>query len=180
MNHYHIKIDGKEAPERYTYEELLMMGVLDFDDNEIQIRQKSNGIWRPVKDFKFPEEESSGKYSVDEFGQIVRKEESSASNYTINENGEIVRPDVPNRSTSSSSTRPSSSSSRTSSSSSSSGSNHSSDTDWGEIGEVIIKVILTIGVIALAIALSAASIGIVTPILAIAGYKAIQAIWDWD
>lgn len=176
MNHYYIKIDGKEAPERYTYEELLLMGVLDFDDNEIQIRQKSNGIWRPVKEFKFPEEESSGKYSVDEFGQIVRKEESSATNYTINENGEIVRPEVSNRSTSSSSTGSSSSSSGTSSSSSSSGSSYSSDSDWGE---VVGKILLTILVIAVVVGISIASNGIGTP-LAIGAYLAIKHIWGWD
>lgn len=48
----------------------------------------------------------------------------------------------------------------------------SSDTpDW-------VKVILTILVIGIAIAISCASIGIAAPVVAIGGWKCIQAIWE--
>ena len=46
------------------------------------------------------------------------------------------------------------------------------DIEWG-------KILLTIGVVALVILLSTASIGIGTPILAYGGYRALKEIWDW-
>lgn len=52
-------------------------------------------------------------------------------------------------------------------------SNSNEGVEWG-------KILLSIGVVALVIGLSAASIGIGTPLLAYGGYRALKEIWDWN
>ena len=64
MNRYYVKIDGQEAPESYTYEELRNMGVLDFDD--IQVRKMLDSNWYSAKYYNFPESSSTPDIEIDE------------------------------------------------------------------------------------------------------------------
>jgi len=71
MNRYNIRIDGEVMPNSYTYEELLLNDILDFDDIEVKQVTKSN--WTNIKSFYFPEEHedpqpSSEAYYVGEDG----------------------------------------------------------------------------------------------------------------
>ncbi len=47
MNRYNIRIDGEVMPNSYTYEELLLNDILDFDD--IEIKQVSKSNWTNIK-----------------------------------------------------------------------------------------------------------------------------------
>ena len=44
MNRYNIRIDGDVMPNSYTYEELLLNGILDFDDIEVSKFPNQNGL----------------------------------------------------------------------------------------------------------------------------------------
>ena len=54
MNRYNIKIDGDIMPNSYTYEELVLNGIFEFDDIEVKKESKSN--WTNIKSYYFPEE----------------------------------------------------------------------------------------------------------------------------
>ena len=81
MNRYYVKIDGQEAPESYTYEELRSMGVLDFDD--IQVRKMLDSNWYSAKYYNFPESSSTPDIEIDEYGQI--RNSPSRNNIQIDE-----------------------------------------------------------------------------------------------
>ena len=85
MNRYYVKIDGQEAPESYTYEELRSMGVLDFDD--IQVRKMLDSKWYSAKYYNFPESSSTPDIEIDEYGQI--RNSPSRNNIQIDEFGQI-------------------------------------------------------------------------------------------
>jgi hypothetical protein len=169
MNRYYVRIDGQESPDSYSYEELKEMGVLDFDD--IGIRKTNESTWCTAKYYIFPEIQSATGYSVDDYGQIVVKDTSATTDYTVDQYGQLVRHGDPN-SSSLSNTTTSTSSSTTSSSYSSGSNTYGGGIEWG-------KILLSIGVVGLVIGLSAASIGIGTPLLAYGGYRALKEIWDW-
>ena len=177
MNQYHIRIDGEQSADSYTYQELVDMGLFELDAdnvNGIEVKKAKNKVFKPFKSFSFPERQSNkSSYYIDEYGQIHRKNTSQRNDHNgayVDEYGQIVRPNSPSRSSSSSS----SSTSTSSSSSSSSGSNYSSGNDgwttfWRIIGTII--------VIGLVIAISAGTSGYGTPI-AVGGYYALRAIWN--
>ena len=160
MNRYYVRIDGQESPKAYSYEELKELGVLEFDD--IQIRKVLENQWYSAKYYNFPEASNTSDYTVDQYGQIVRRG-SASDDFTIDEYGQIVR-------------RGSSSNS-----SGSSGTSSSSGSDEPGCGLILLKLILSAGAVGLCIALGVGSVGIATPVLAYGGYKALEAIWsDWD
>lgn len=159
MNRYYVKIDGQEAPESYTYEELRSMGVLDFDD--IQVRKMLDSKWYSAKYYNFPESSSTPDIEIDEYGQI--RNSPSRNNIQIDEFGQIRGV------TTSSSSSPSRSSSSNSSYSSSSSSSSSSD---GVAN--FFRVIGTIALIAVGIALVSSGYG--APV-AIACAYGIREIW---
>lgn len=177
MNQYHIRIDGEQSTDSYTYQELVDMGLFELDAdslNGIEVKKTTKPNFTPLKSYYFPERQSNdSSYYVDEYGQIHRKNTSQRNDHNgayVDEYGQIVRPNSPSRSSSSSS----SSTSTSSSSSSSSGSNYSSGNDgwttfWRIIGTII--------VIGLGIAISAGTGGYGTPI-ALGGYYALRAIWN--
>lgn len=73
MNRYNIRIDGDVMPNSYTYEELLLNGILDFDD--IEVKQVSKSKWTNIKSFYFPEEHenevsSDQDFNIGEDGQV--------------------------------------------------------------------------------------------------------------
>lgn len=179
MNQYHIRIDGKQSTDSYTYQELVDMGLFELDAdslNGIEVKKTTKPNFTPLKAYRFPERQSNkSSYYVDEYGQIHRRGASQSNEHNgayVDEFGQIVRPNSPSRSSSSSS----SSTSTNSSSTSSSGSTDSSGSDgwttfWRIIGTII--------VIGLVIAISAGTSGYGTPI-AIGGYFALRAIWNWN
>ncbi|MDE6668378.1 MAG: hypothetical protein K2K26_01695 [Muribaculaceae bacterium] len=101
MNRYNIRIDGEVMPNSYTYEELLLNDILDFDD--IEIKQISKTNWSSIKEYCFPEEHENDssdidKYTVDENGQVHfnrsnQEVSTTNNNYMINEFGEVVNRD---------------------------------------------------------------------------------------
>ena len=142
MNKYHIRIDGVQSKDSYTYQELVDMGLFELDKNGIEVKNTTNKIFKPIKSFYFPECQSNDtSYYIDEYGQIHRKATSSsgANNGSyIDEYGQIVRPNNPTSSTTSSST---SASSGTGSNSSSSSSNDDNDILWRIIATIIVLVV---------------------------------------
>lgn len=174
MNQYHIRIDGEQSTDSFTYQELVDMGLFELNAdslNGIEVKKTTKQNFIPLKSYCFPERQSNeSSYYVDEYGQMHRKNASQSNNHNgayVDEFGQIVRPNSPNCSSSSStSTSPSSSSSSTS--------NYSSGSDgwttfWRIIGTII--------VIGLVIAISAGTSGYGTPI-AVGGYYALRAIWN--
>ena len=177
MNQYHIRIDGEQSTDSYTYQELVDMGLFELDADSligIEVKKITKPNFTPLKSYCFPERQSKeSSYYVDEYGQIHRRNSSQSNDHNgayVDEFGQIVRPNSPSSSSSSSSR----STSTNSSSTSSSGSTYSSGSDgwttfWRIIGTII--------VIGLVIAISAGTSGYGTPI-AVGGYYALRAIWN--
>lgn len=137
MNQYHIRIDGEQSTDSYTYQELVDMGLFELDKenlNGIEVKKTTNKIFEPIKSFCFPERQSNeSSYHIDEYGQIHRGPASSS---------------VPNNSTSSTTSSSSSTSTTSSStgasntpSSSSSSSNDDNDMLWRIIATIIVLVV---------------------------------------
>lgn len=134
MNQYHIRIDGEQSTDSYTYQELVDMGLFELDKenlNGIEVKKTTNKIFEPIKSFCFPERQSNeSSYHIDEYGQIHRRPASSS---------------VPNNSTSSTTSSSTSASSGTGSnsspSSSSSSSNDDNDILWRIIATIIVLVV---------------------------------------
>lgn len=136
MNQYHIRIDGEQSTDSYTYQQLVDMGLFELGKenlNGIEVKKTTNKIFEPIKSFCFPERQSNeSSYHIDEYGQIHRGPASSS---------------VPNNSTSSTTSSSSSASTTSSStgssipSSSSSSSNDDNDMLWRIIATIIVLVI---------------------------------------
>ena len=173
MNQYHIRIDGEQTPDSYTYQELVEMGIFDLDNdslNGIEVKKTTKANFTPLKSYCFPERQSSNSsYYVDEYGQIHRErpsQNSSNNGAYVDEYGQIVRP---NNSGNDSSTNTSSTNTNTSSTGSTYSSNDDGwDTFWRVVGTIV--------VIGIVIAIIAATGGIATPAAFGAAY-ALRAIW---
>lgn len=177
MNRYHIRIDGEQSTDSYTYQELVDMGLFELDANSldgIEVKKIAKPNFSPLKSYYFPERQTNeSSYYVDEYGQIHRRASSQNNDHKgayVDEFGQIVRPN----SSGSSFSDTSSSTNSSSSSSSSSGSGYSSGSDgWTTFW----RIIGTIMVIGLVIAISAGTSGYGTPI-AVGGFYALRAIWN--
>lgn len=99
MNRYNIRMDGEVMPNSYTYEELLLNDILDFDD--IEVKQVSKSKWTNIKAFYFPEEHdevqsSADNFSIGEDGLVhFNKQKDNAKaqtqqEYVIDEFGQVV------------------------------------------------------------------------------------------
>ncbi len=162
-------------PNSYSYEELLLNDIFDFDDIEVKQVTKSN--WTNIKSFYFPEEheeeksESSSDSYVDENGQAHfnngGSKNENQSEYVINEFGEVVSRNNIGGGSSSSDNSPSSSSSLSSSSSSSSSSDD--NTGW--------KVFFTIIAIIIFIVITCTTGWGSIPAGAV-GYVILRCIWS--
>lgn len=181
MNQYHIRIDGEQSTNSYTYQELVDMGLFELDAdslNGIEIKKTTKSNFTPLKSYCFPERQSNeNSYYVDEYGQIHRRNISPRNNHNgsyVDEFGQIVRPN------SSSST-----SSNNSSNSTNSSSSNSNNTASGEGWKIFFKVLGTIIVLAIgiSIAIAIANAGggkflVAIPIVAV--YWILKLIWGWD
>ena len=173
MNQYHIRIDGEQSTDSYTYQELVDMGLFELDAdslNGIEVKKITKPNFTPLKSYCFPERQSNeSSYYVDEYGQIHRRNSSQSNDHNgayVDEFGQIVRP---NNSGSDSSTNSSSTNTNTSSTGSTYSSNDDGwDTFWRVVGTIV--------VIGIVIAIIAATGGIATPIAVGAAY-ALRAIW---
>ena len=170
MNKYHIRIDGKQSTNSYTYQELEGMGLFELDAdslNGIEVKKVTNKVFKPLKSYCFLERQSNeSSYSVDEYGQSTNK-----NGVYVDEYGQIVRS---NNSTSSLS-------SSTSSSSTPSSNNSSSSDGRTNFGKIIGTIVVLIIGFAIASAIADAGGGkwiIAIPL--IIGYWILKAIWDWD
>lgn len=166
MNRYNVKIDGEISPNSYTYQELEDLGIFEFD--EIEIKQTNKQNWTPLTSYYFPEKQDSN-IDIDEYGQVhLRTNNGDTPKYKIDEFGQIIRTDHENTSSNNSSQTSTSSSSRNPSNYSS-----SSDDGWNTFW----KVVGTIIVIGICIAIAACTNGYGTPVAAIGAY-ACKAIWN--
>lgn len=98
MNQYHIRIDGEQSTDSYTYQELVDMGLFELDAdslNGIEIKKTTNSNFIPLKSYCFPERQSNeNSYYVNEYGQIQRRNISPNNNHNgsyVDEFGQIVR-----------------------------------------------------------------------------------------
>lgn len=167
MNRYYIRIDGEQSAGTFTYQELVDMGLFELDSNSlngIEVKEITTPNFSPLILYCFPELQTiESSDCIDEYGQIHRNASNQNSGHNgadvdefvdefDDEFGPIIRPD--------------------SSSSSRSGSSSSSDgwtTFWRIIG--------TIMVIGLVIAISVGTGGFGIPIIG-GGYLALKAIWN--
>lgn len=180
MNQYHIRIDGEQSTDSYTYQELVDMGLFELDTdslNGIEVKKITKPNFTPLKSYCFPERQSNeSSYYVDEYGQIHRRDASQSNEHNgayVDEFGQIVRPNSQSRSSSSSS----SSTSTNSSSTSSSGSTDDDGwtTFWQIIGTIIVVAIAA--PIAVAIAVSGGG-KFLAAIPIMIGYWILKTIWD--
>lgn len=93
MNRYNIRIDGEVMPNSFTYEELLLNDIFDFDDIEVKEITQTN--WNKINLFSFPEERnearpSNDNYYIAEDGQVHFKKRKECNSYTIDEFGQVV------------------------------------------------------------------------------------------
>lgn len=178
MNRYNIRIDGEVMPNSFTYEELLLNDILDFDDIEVKEVSKSN--WTNINSFYFPEEHdetqtSDDCYCIGDDGQVhFKKGKESNPNqrqqdYTIDEFGQVVSRNNIGGGSNSGSTSLNTSSNTSSSSSSSSSSND--NTGW--------KIFWTIVAIIVFIAITCTT-GWGSIPAGIVGYWTLKTIWSDD
>lgn len=165
-------------PNSYTYEELLLNDVFEFDD--IEVKQVSKSNWTNIKSYYFPEEhedsdKDTSEYYVDDQGQVHFKNDKNSkkqeSEYTINEFGEMVRQGGRGGETKSKKSR---TSTRTSSNSSSSSASSSGDnTGW--------KIFLTIAAIIIFIVITCSTGGWGSLPAGPIGAMVLKSIWsdDW-
>lgn len=105
-NLYQVRIDGEIMPNSFTYEELLLNEIFEFDD--IYIKNVYNQYWCKVSEFTFPEEQdpaylegigeskevSQSTFEIDDCGQVINRGNiiqtsditSSSSNTSSNSN----------------------------------------------------------------------------------------------
>ena len=169
MNQYHIRIDGEQSTDSYTYQELVDMGLFELDKenlNGIEVKKTTNKIFEPIKSFCFPERQSNeSSYHIDEYGQIHRGPASSS---------------VPNNSTSST-TSSSSSTSTTSSSTGSSNTPSSSSSSSNDDNDMLWRIVVTIVVLAIGIPVlvNVGLEGFWGYAVVVVSYFILGSIWDW-
>lgn len=84
MNKYQVKIEDTTLPDYYTLDELIDNGLLDERDEQIKVRAISETKWVIARDYPFHlyEQPTSTKYTINEFGEIVRQG-AAISNLTV-------------------------------------------------------------------------------------------------
>ena len=182
MERYHIRIDGEQSTDSYTYQELVDMGLFELAANDldgIEVKKITKPNFTPLRSYCFSEKQKTeGSYYVDEFGQIHRRttrENNNLDDAYVDEFGQIVRPNS-NIGGSSSGTSSSYSTNSSASTTSSSSSSNSSNSDGWTMFRRIIGTIIVIGFV---IAIVAWTNGYGTPIV-YGGYLLLKEIWDWD
>jgi hypothetical protein len=154
MRRYNIRIDGDVMPKDFSYEELLMNDILDFDDIEIKLVSDCN--WSTIKGYYFPEEHED---------EISASQDENKS-FTINEFGEAVSNNNIGGVT------PSTPSSDSSTSNASSNNSSNSSTDDNTTLKVIFTIIAIIIFIAITCTIGWGSI----PVGAVI-YLVLRSIW---
>lgn len=167
-------MDGEVMPNSYTYEELLLNDILDFDD--IEVKQVSKSKWTNIKSFYFPEEHeeqpSADNFSIGEDGQVhfkKQKEEAkieTQQEYVIDEFGQVVSQNNIGGGSNSNST-----SGTNTTSISSSNSSNSDNTGW--------KIFFTIVAIVIFIVITCTT-GWGSIPAGIVGYWTLKTIWGDD
>ena len=167
MNQYHIRIDGVQPTNSYTYQELVDMGIFELDANGIEVKKTTESIFAPLKSYNFPEQQAyKCTYHIDEYGQIHKETSTQNNDHNgayVDEFGQIIRP---NRTEDSSATP-------SSSTNSSSTNDSSNESGWA----TFFRIIATIAIIGAVIAFVVSTGGIAAP-LAYVAFKAICSIWD--
>ena len=169
MNRYHIRIDGEQSADSYTYQELVDMGLFELDSENlsgVEVKKATNKVFKPFESFSFPERQSNkSSYYVDEYGQIHRGDAASSSSSSTS-------PSFP----SSSGSTNTSSSGLSSPTPSSSSSNSTSNSDGWDIFWRIIGTILVL-VIGIPIIVNIGE-GFWSYVVGAVGYFILKSIWD--
>lgn len=169
MNQYHIRIDGEQSADSYTYQELVDMGLFELDAENlsgIEVKKATNKVFKPFESFSFPERQSNkSSYYVDEYGQIHRGDADSSSSSSTS----------PSSPSSSGSTNTSSSGLSSPTPTSSSSNSTSSNDDW----DIFWRIIGTILVLAIGIPiLINVGEGFWSYVVGAVGYFILKSIWD--
>lgn len=169
MNRYHIRIDGEQSADSYTYQELVDMGLFELDSENlsgVEVKKATNKVFKPFESFSFPERQSNkSSYYVDEYGQIHRGDAASSSSSSTS-------PSFP----SSSGSTNTSSSGLSSPTPSSSSSNSTSNSDGWDIFWRIIGTILVLA-IGIPILINVGE-GFWSYVVGAVGYFILKSIWD--
>lgn len=152
MNQYHIRIDGEQSTDSYTYQELADIGLfsLDFDSKKgIEIKKTTDLQFTPLNSFVFSERSSNNLGYVDESGIIHRE---TRLQHSI----------------------------EAQSASSSNSSNNTSDGDgWIIFGKVLVTIIVIIIAFAIALLITNSGGGRFWTMLPLAGgYWILKEVWD--
>lgn len=183
MNQYHIRIDGEQSTDSYTYQELVDMGLFELDAdslNGIEIKKITKSNFIPLKSYCFPERQSNEiSYYIDEYGQIHRRNISPNNNHNGSYVDEFESIDRPPNSISTSTS--SNNCSNSTSSSSSTSNNTTSSEGW----KIFFKILGTIIVLAIgfSIAFTIAEAGgerylVAIPLIAVSWI--LKLIWGRD
>ena len=168
MTKYNIRIDGDVMPSTYTYEELLLHDIFDFDD--IEVKPTTHSTWTNINEFYFPEEhqedDALGNSEKDVYSG-TGSETQKQQNFIIDEFGQVVsNKNIGGGSSSTASSASSSSRYRD---------NHSGD-DKSSAG-IVWKIILTIITIIIFIVITCTTGWGSIPAGAV-GFVALRAIWS--
>ena len=183
MNQYYIKIDGLQANETYTYQELVDMGLFELDANGIEVRNVTEVNFTPLRSYHFIERNvtNNSSFHVDKFDHKPSSYTGRNSAY-VDEYGQIVRP---NGSSSSASNTTNATSANNSSSNTSSSSANSNNSSSNNDGELFLRIVGSIAVVAIGLwilfAMADADVGDFWSLIPMGiGYYILKQIWGWD
>ncbi len=95
MKKYQVMIDGEVASQTYTLDEMLELGLLDDYDENIKIKLFEESVWQVAREYPFHISEadsSSSGFVVNNDGTVTRKKiNKNSGRYTIDEYGQIKR-----------------------------------------------------------------------------------------
>ena len=183
MNQYHIRIDGLQAKETYTYQELVEMGLFELDADGIEVRNVTGVNFTPLRSYYFIERNVTNNSSVhvDKLGNRSDGNKGRNNAY-VDEYGQIVRPNIfsdPASNTTNTSSVNNSSSSPLSSSTNSNNSSSNND------GELFLRIVGSIVVVVIGLwilfAMVDADVGDFWSLIPMGiGYYILKLIWGWD
>ena len=146
MKKYQVMIEGEIASQTFTLDEMLELGLLDDYDEKIKVKVWGESVWQVARDYPFHISEAASlnsNFVVNNDGTVTRKKSNkNGGGYTIDEYGQIKRRENCTQAESSSDTNSTTVSGTSQSNNSSSSDDDNSGCVWA--------VIIAIGIIVLA------------------------------
>lgn len=94
MKKYQVMIEDTVASQALTLDEMLELGLLDEYDEHIKVRALDESKWQIAREYPFHISEASSEsaFVLNGDGSVTRKKkEGSSGNYTIDEYGQVIR-----------------------------------------------------------------------------------------